>query len=98
MKKRVIVTRRNGHALQKGYDTKTNWPTDRRSQYNLNLNLKLNGAGRSTLARSQRSRYWSLLSLQFPFQFKSYSTLQGHSSMSPNLLYLFCRRLGARQN
>jgi hypothetical protein len=40
MKKKEIVTQRNvtsGHPLQKGHDTKTNWPTDRRSQYNLNL-------------------------------------------------------------
>jgi hypothetical protein len=42
-KNKVIVTQRNitsGHSLQKGHDTKTNWPTDRRSQYNLNLNVK----------------------------------------------------------
>jgi hypothetical protein len=39
MKRKVIVTQRNltsGHPLQKGPGTKTNWPTDRRSQYNLN--------------------------------------------------------------
>jgi hypothetical protein len=37
-RKKVIVTQRNltsGHPLQKGPDTKTNWPTDRRSQYSL---------------------------------------------------------------
>jgi hypothetical protein len=28
-----------GHRWGKGADTKTNWPTDCRSQYNLNLNL-----------------------------------------------------------
>jgi hypothetical protein len=28
---------KSGHPLQKGHDTKTNWPTDRRSQCNLNL-------------------------------------------------------------
>jgi hypothetical protein len=41
---KVIVTQRNvrsGHLLQKRKDTKTNWPTDRRSQYNLNLNLNM---------------------------------------------------------
>jgi hypothetical protein len=41
MKKKEIVTQRNvksSHLLQKGPDTKTNWPTERRSQYNLNLN------------------------------------------------------------
>jgi hypothetical protein len=40
-RKKVIVTQRNvtsSHPLQKGHGTKTNWPTDRRSQYNLNLN------------------------------------------------------------
>jgi hypothetical protein len=40
--KKVIVTQRNvtaGHPLQKGRDTKTNWLTDCRSQYNLNLNF-----------------------------------------------------------
>jgi hypothetical protein len=39
--KKLIVTRRNVtscHPLEKGHDTKTNWATDRRSQYNLNLN------------------------------------------------------------
>jgi hypothetical protein len=44
IKKKVIVTQRNvtsGHPFQKQHDTKTNWPTDRRPQYNLNLNLKL---------------------------------------------------------
>jgi hypothetical protein len=44
LKKKVIVTQRNvtsGHSLRKGHATKTNWPTDRRSQYNLNLNLNL---------------------------------------------------------
>jgi hypothetical protein len=38
--KKVIVTQTNvtsGHLLQKGQDTKMNWPTDRRSQYNLKL-------------------------------------------------------------
>jgi hypothetical protein len=38
MKKKVIVTRRNvtsDHLLQKGHDSKTNWPTDCQSQYNL---------------------------------------------------------------
>jgi hypothetical protein len=29
----------SGHPLQKRYDSKMNWPTDRRSQYNLNLNI-----------------------------------------------------------
>jgi hypothetical protein len=28
------------HLLQKGQGTKTNWPTDRRSQCNLKLNLR----------------------------------------------------------
>jgi hypothetical protein len=36
-RKEVIVTQRgnvtSGHPLQKGHDTKTNWPTDRQSQY-----------------------------------------------------------------
>jgi hypothetical protein len=43
--KTVIVIQRNitsGHLLQKGQDTKTNWPTDYWSQYNLNLSLNLN--------------------------------------------------------
>jgi hypothetical protein len=38
--KKEIVTQRNvtsGHPLQKRHGTKTNWPTDRRSQYNFNL-------------------------------------------------------------
>jgi hypothetical protein len=38
--KKVIVTQINvtsGHRLQKGHDTKMNWPTERWSQYNLNL-------------------------------------------------------------
>jgi hypothetical protein len=42
--KEVIVTQRgvtSGRPLQKGHDTKTNLQTDRRSQYNLNLNLNL---------------------------------------------------------
>jgi hypothetical protein len=39
-RKKVIATQRNvksGHLLQRGTDTKMNWPTDRRSQYNMNL-------------------------------------------------------------
>jgi hypothetical protein len=43
-RKKVIVTQRNvkfGHLLQRGHATKTNWPTDRRSQYNLILILIL---------------------------------------------------------
>jgi hypothetical protein len=39
MKKKVLVRQRklkSGHWPQRGPDTKTNWPTDRRSQYNLN--------------------------------------------------------------
>jgi hypothetical protein len=41
-RKKVIVTQRSvksGHLPQKGHETKTNWPTDCRSQYHLNLNL-----------------------------------------------------------
>jgi hypothetical protein len=37
---KVIATQRkvkSGHLLERGPDTKTNWPTDRQSQYNLNL-------------------------------------------------------------
>jgi hypothetical protein len=36
-RKNEIVTQRN---LKSGPDTKTNWQTDRRSQYNLNLKLR----------------------------------------------------------
>jgi hypothetical protein len=42
--KNVIVTQRNvtsRHPFQKGHDTKTNWPADHRSQYNLNLNIRV---------------------------------------------------------
>jgi hypothetical protein len=43
-RKNVIVEQRklkSGHGLQRGPDSKANWPTDRRSQYILNLNLNL---------------------------------------------------------
>jgi hypothetical protein len=43
-KKKGIVTQRNltfGHPLKQGHDTKTNWPTDRRSQYNLLESIRL---------------------------------------------------------
>jgi hypothetical protein len=39
-KKKEIVKQRtlkSGHEPQRAPDTKTNWPTDRRSKYNLNL-------------------------------------------------------------
>jgi hypothetical protein len=39
-RKKVTVTQINvnsGHLLQKGPDTKTNWPSDRQSQYKLDL-------------------------------------------------------------
>jgi hypothetical protein len=42
-RKKVIVTERNlksGHLSQRGPYSKTNWLTDRRSQYNWNINLK----------------------------------------------------------
>jgi hypothetical protein len=41
-REKVIVTQRivkSGHLLQRGPDTKANWLSDRRSQYNLILNL-----------------------------------------------------------
>jgi hypothetical protein len=44
MKKKVIVIQRNlksGHLPQMELDTKTNWRTDSRLQYNLNLNYEL---------------------------------------------------------
>jgi hypothetical protein len=39
MKKEIVKQReiKSGHVPQKGPDTMTNWPTDFRSQYNLNL-------------------------------------------------------------
>jgi hypothetical protein len=50
-KKKVIVTQRNvkfGHLLQRGPDTKMNWPIDRWSQYNLILILILSVGGKGT--------------------------------------------------
>jgi hypothetical protein len=44
MKKEEVVKQRIlkfGRLPQKGPDTKSNWSADRRSQYNLNLELKV---------------------------------------------------------
>jgi hypothetical protein len=62
MKKKETVTLRNvtsGHELQKRQDTKMNWTIDRRSQYNLNLNLFFKrscGGGLEYIHRSSASR------------------------------------------
>jgi hypothetical protein len=55
IKKEVIVKQRklkSGQGPHRGPDTKKNWPTDRRSQYNLNLNMNLKR--KSLLGRVQR--------------------------------------------
>jgi hypothetical protein len=58
-RKKVIATQRSvksGHLLQMGPDTKTNWSTDRRSQYNLSFNLNSNLVSQSE---------WTLNSILF---------------------------------
>jgi hypothetical protein len=58
--KKVIVPQINvtsGHLLQKGQDTKTNWPTDRRSQCNLELNFRHCTANYRSVLLSERAPY-----------------------------------------
>jgi hypothetical protein len=58
--KKVIVTQINvssGYLLQKQQDTKTNWPTDRRSQCNLKLNLRHCTANYGPVLSSERALY-----------------------------------------
>jgi hypothetical protein len=47
----------SGHLLQEGWDTKTNWPTDRRSQCNLKLNLRHCTANYRPVLSSERAPY-----------------------------------------
>jgi hypothetical protein len=56
---------KSGHLLQRGPDTKTNWPTERRSQYNLNIfaqsGLVENCCRLTATAREPRGRERQLL-------------------------------------
>jgi hypothetical protein len=46
-----------GHGLHRGPDTKTSWPTNRRSQYNLNLNLRDCTANSRPVLSSEKAPY-----------------------------------------
>jgi hypothetical protein len=61
--KKIIVTQINvtsGHLLKKRQGTKTNWPTDRRSQCNLKSNLRHCTANYRPVLSSERAPYMKI--------------------------------------
>jgi hypothetical protein len=65
IKKEIVKQRqlKSGHGPQSGLDTKTNWPTDRRSQHKLNLNLNQRGGWLESLHCSSVSLFLEDISM-----------------------------------